>query len=221
MIDTPIFPDQLSQLQTAVVDAPDMVLDDAQQAVVDALLAGNARFLAGCPEQHDYSAERAALTEGQSPVAAILSCSDSRVPPELLLDQAPGDLFVVRVAGNFVTGEGLASLEYGVELLKTRLIVVLGHTGCGAVGATLGVLREQNILPGHIQHLIRDMKPGIAREMLSEAPHLEERAVVANVRYNVRRLVHSEPILSARVNAGELAVIGAVYDLNTGQVVIV
>lgn len=221
MTDATITPDQIAQLQTAVVDEPDTVLDAAQQAVVDALLAGNARFLAGRPEQHDYSAERTALTEGQSPVAAILSCSDSRVPPELLLDQAPGDLFVVRVAGNFVTGEGLASLEYGVELLKTRLIVVLGHTGCGAVGATLGVLRDQSILPGHIAHLVREMKPGIAREMLSDAPHLAERAVVANVHYNVRRLIHSEPILSARVADGELAIIGAVYDLNTGQVVLV
>lgn len=219
MSDTPIRPEDIARLKTALPVEPCPVLNVAQQAVVDELLAGNARFLTGRPEKHDYSAERTALTEGQSPVAAVLSCSDSRVPPELLLDQAPGELFVVRVAGNFVTGEGLASLEYGVEILKTRLIVVLGHTGCGAVGATLDVLRDQTLLPGHIQNLIRSMKPGIGRELLSEEPHLEARAVVANVRYNVRRLIHAEPILSTRVAAGDLAVIGAVYDLTTGRVV--
>lgn len=221
MSDALIRPEDIARLKTALPDEAPPVLDAAQQAVVDELLAGNARFLAGRPEKHDYSAERTALTEGQSPVAAVLSCSDSRVPPELLLDQAPGELFVVRVAGNFVTGEGLASLEYGVEMLKTRLVVVLGHTGCGAVGATLDVLRHQTLLPGHIQNLIRSMKPGIGRELLSEEPHLEARAVVANVRYNVRRLIHAEPILSARVAEGELAVVGAVYDLATGRVVLV
>lgn len=221
MSDAPIRPEDLARLKTALPEEPAVVLDAAQQAVADELLAGNGRFLAGRPEKHDYSAERTALTEGQSPVAAVLACSDSRVPPELLLDQAPGELFVVRVAGNFVTGEGLASLEYGVEMLNARLIVVLGHTGCGAVGATLDVLRDQTLLPGHIQNLIRSMKPGIGRELLSEEPHLEARAVVANVRYNVRRLIHAEPILSARVAAGELAVIGAVYDLTTGRVVLV
>lgn len=208
-------------LDTAYRDAGAATLDAAQQAIVDALLAGNARFLANAPLQHDYSAERVPLAAGQTPVAAILSCADSRVPPELLFDQAPGDLFVVRVAGNLVTAEGLASLEYGVELLGTRLIIILGHTHCGAVGATIDVLRNQTLLPGHVQDLIRNMKPGIARELLSDEPHLETRASVANVRYNVRRLDHSQPILSARVASGDLAILGAIYDLETGRVSLV
>ena len=111
--------------------------------------------------ERDFSAGRAARAQGQAPFAAILGCADSRVAPELAFDQPPGELFVVRVAGNFMTPDGLASLEYGAAVLGTKVIMVLGHTSCGAVNATVAALQKGNDLPGHIGDLVRAMKPGI------------------------------------------------------------
>ena len=145
----------------------------------------------------------------------MLGCADSRVAPELAFDQDPGDLFVVRLAGNFVTREGLGSLEYGAKVLGTKVILVLGHTGCGAVDATVASLRQPQALPGHIGELVEALKPGIA-------PAVEggdaSGAVAANVRYNMARLRQSGPVLPALEAAGQLRVAGGIYDLSTGQV---
>ena len=100
-------------------------------AALNLLLEGNARYVANQPRERDFSAGRASLALGQAPFAAILGCADSRVAPELAFDQRPGDLFVVRVAGNFVTPDGLGSLEFGASVLGTKLIMVLGHSSCG------------------------------------------------------------------------------------------
>jgi carbonic anhydrase len=157
----------------------------------------------------------------QAPFAAILGCADSRVAPELAFDQNPGDLFVVPVAGNFVTPDGLGSLEFGAAVLGTKLIVVLGHNSCGAVNATVGALQKGNTLPGHIAGLVRAMKPGIESTLKQPGADLEQRAVVANVRYNVERLKASKPILAGMVAKNELRVVGGVYDLATGKVTLV
>jgi len=105
-------------------------------------------YAANTPNERDFSSGRAARAQVQYPIAAILSCADSRVAPELAFDQGPGDLFVVRVAGNIVTPDLLASLEYGVEFLGVPLVMVLGHSGCGAVDAAIKVLKTKAVLPG-------------------------------------------------------------------------
>ena len=200
---------------------PPVVSAKSPAEALDLLKQGNARHVANQPLCDDHSAGRASRALGQAPHAAILSCSDSRVAPEFAFDQGPGELFVVRVAGNFVTTDGLASLEYGAKVLGTKLIVVLGHSSCGAVNATLQVLREHTTLPGHIPDLVRAMKPGIA-PVLQQAGHdMAERAVLANVKYNVQRLANADPVLAPMVRQGQLKVVGGVYDLASGRVTFV
>ena len=147
--------------------------------------------------ERDFSANRAARAQGQAPFAAVLGCADSRVAPELAFDQPPGELFVVRVAGNFMTPDGLGSLEFGAAVLGTKVIMVLGHTSCGAVNATVAALQKGNDLPGHIGDLVRAMKPGIESVLKQPGDDLYQRAVVANVRANVQRLQEAKPILAS------------------------
>lgn len=185
------------------------------------LMEGNARYVANQPRERDFSAGRASRTTGQAPFAAILGCADSRVAPELAFDQSPGDLFIVRVAGNFVTPDGLGSLEYGAAVLGTKLIMVLGHSNCGAVNATVAALQKGNKLPGHIADLVRAMKPGIEPVLKKGGSELQQRAVIANVQHNVERLKKATPILAGMVAKKEVRVVGAVYELATGKVTLV
>jgi carbonic anhydrase len=157
---------------------------------------------------------RTELTKSQHPFAIILSCSDSRVPPELVFDEGLGDLFIVRVAGNVLNDEGLGSIEYGVEVLGARLIVVLGHQSCGAVDAAMKTVAAKSKAPGHIQSLVTAIKP-----VVDSAPKADLDAMIkANVKHVVDALRSSTPILKARVNSGEVQVIGGYYTLDTGVV---
>jgi carbonic anhydrase len=194
---------------------------ETPDAALKLLIDGNARYVSNQMKERDFSAGRVGRASGQAPFAAILGCADSRVAPELAFDQPPGDLFVVRVAGNFVTTEGLASLEYGAAVLGTKAIMVLGHTSCGAVNATVEALQKGNTLPGHIADLVRAMKPGIEPVLKQPGPDLNQRAVVANVRFNVRHLTEAQPILAEMVAAKKLKVVGGVYDIATGKVTMV
>jgi carbonic anhydrase len=194
---------------------------ETPDAALKLLAEGNARYAANDMREKDFSAGRAARARGQAPFAAILGCADSRVAPELAFDQEPGELFVVRVAGNFMTPEGLGSLEYGAAVLGTKAIMVLGHSSCGAVNATIEALQKGNTLPGHIADLVRDMKPGIEPVVKQPGADLAQRAVIANVRYNVKRLQEAKPILADMVAAGKLKVVGGVYELATGKVTLV
>ncbi|ABE38028.1 carbonic anhydrase [Rhodopseudomonas palustris BisB5] len=191
---------------------------DTPDAALDKLMQGNARYVGNQLRERDFSAGRVARSQGQSPFAAILGCADSRIAPELAFDQGPGNLFVVRVAGNFVTQDGLASLEYGAAVLGTKVIMVLGHSNCGAVNATIGALQKGNDLPGHIGDLVRAMKPGIEPALKQAGDNLPQRAVIANVRSNVQQLLESKPILSGLVSSGKLKVVGGVYDLASGKI---
>jgi carbonic anhydrase len=191
------------------------------EAALERLQAGNARYAANQPLQRDFSAGRAARAAGQAPFAAVLGCADSRVAPELVFDQNPGDLFVVRVAGNFVTPDGLASLEFGARVLGTRIIMVLGHDSCGAVNATVARLQDPQPLPGHIGELVDAMKPGIAPALRDTGPDLANRAVIANVRHNVQRLAEATPVLTEMVVQRKLRIVGGVYQLATGRVTLV
>jgi len=185
------------------------------------LLQGNNRYVANAPANKDYSAGRAARLTAQYPIAAIVGCSDSRVSPELAFDQGPGDLFVVRVAGNFVNDDGLASLEYGVKFLGVPLIVVFGHTHCGAVTATVKVVREHAVLPGHLPELVRAIRPAVEIARTHGHGDLVADVTVENVRLNANRLRVSKPLIGEYVRTGKVQVVGAIYDLASGKVRVV
>lgn len=190
----------------------------APEAALKRLMDGNGRYVANAPSERDFSAGRAARAVAQYPFAAILSCADSRVAPELAFDEGPGELFVVRLAGNFVNDDGLASLEYGAKFLGTPLIMVLGHTNCGAVDATIKVLKDNAKLPGHLPDLVNSIKPAVEKAKAQKPANLLDAAITANVALNVERLKTARPILSKMVADGKVKVVGAVYDLATGKV---
>src|ERR1043166_5140853 len=157
---------------------------------------------------------RTELTKSQHPYAIILSCSDSRVPPEIVVDEGLGDLFIVRVAGNVLNDEGLGSIEYGVEVLGARLIVVLGHQSCGAVDASMKTVAAKGKAPGHIQSLVTAIKPVINSNPKADL----ETMTKANAKHVVDALRSSVPILKARVDSGDVQVVGGYYTLDTGAV---
>jgi len=188
------------------------------QAALDRLMAGNARYVAGNLDAKDFSAGRAARAKAQYPIASILSCADSRVAPELMFDQAPGDLFVVRIAGNYLNLDALSSLEYGVAVLGTPLVLVLGHSNCGAIKAAIQEIQDPKPLPGHIWDITNAVRPGIENVVKGGGDGLLERAVDANVGYNVSRVASAQPILAEAVKSGRARVVGGEYELATGKV---
>lgn len=199
---------------------PDNVMSPDQ--AIQRLMDGNQRYTSGKTQDRVFSSTRAALAGGQNPYACILSCADSRVSPELCFDEERGDLFVTRVAGNYVTPDILASLEYGVAVLKTPLIMVLGHTRCGAVSATVNALEKQAEFPGHIQTIVTALMPAV--RAAAAAPHtgtLLQAATVENIKQNVQRLQEATPILSKAVQAEQVKVVGGLYDLETGRIALV
>jgi carbonic anhydrase len=161
---------------------------------------------------------RDALTKGQNPYAAILGCADSRVSPELIFDENQGDLFVTRIAGNFVTKPLLASLEYSVAVLKTPLIFVLGHTSCGAISAAVQAVTKDADFPGHIQSLTTSLAPAVRAAKAKKPTDLVVQATIENVRISVEKLSGSTPILRRAVREGRLKVAGGVYQLATGKI---
>ncbi len=181
------------------------------------LKEGNARYVSGVAKRHDFVAEREALVGGQNPYAGILSCADSRIAPEYAFNSGRGDLFVCRVAGNFVNPDNLASFEYSVEVLKTPLILVLGHDACGAINATIASIRDKSTLPGHLPSLVAALTPAV--EAVANAPgDLLVNATNENVRRNVEALKTATPILSAAISEKRLLVVGGVYRLASGRV---
>jgi carbonic anhydrase len=182
------------------------------------LMEGNARYAANAMNERDFSSGRAARTQGQYPIASILSCSDSRVAPELLFDQGPGDIFVMRVAGNIVTPGLLASIEYGAQFLGAPLIMVLGHSGCGAVDAAIKVLKDKAVLPGHLPELIAAIKPAVIGVEKAKTGNLLDNAVAENVRRQVARLKSAPPIVQKLYAGKKIDIVGGVYDLATGKV---
>jgi len=181
------------------------------------LKEGNARFVAGESHFGSLTARRTELTAGQSPFAIVLGCSDSRVPIETVFDQPPGHLFVVRLAGNFVDDNGLASIEYSIAVLGSTLILVLGHSSCGAVDATVRFLRDGTVQPGHIQKLVTAIEPAAAA-VKDQPGDWVANAVEENVRLNVAAMTAGSRIIADAVQSGVVRVIGAVYDLRGGKV---
>lgn len=184
------------------------------------LLDGNARFSSGQPEHpRQDAARRQEVASGQHPPAMVLSCSDSRVPVELLFDQGVGDLFGMRVAGNVLDDTVLGSIEYGAEHLGIPLLVVLGHSSCGAVAATAGAIRAGQDGEGYIAALVARIREAIADTLpqIPEGASLRA-AEVANVRHVVAQTSARSRIVREVAARGRLAVVGAYYDLADGRV---
>lgn len=181
------------------------------------LQAGNARFVADKPLAHPLTHLVAELAAGQSPFAIVLGCSDSRVPVETIFDQPPGSVFTVRVAGNFLNADNYGSIEYGVAVLKAKLIVVLGHSKCGAVSAAVAFAKDGTTQPGHIARLVTAIAPA-AEATRGKAGDWIANAVAENVHRNVVAMTSGSKIIAGAVSAGDVQVIGGIYDLHTGKV---
>jgi carbonic anhydrase len=191
--------------------------DDALRDLVD----GNARYVAGKTHVRDFAAGRAARVATHRPIASILSCSDARVGPEFLFDQGPGELFVVRVAGNILQDEGLASLEYAAQVLGAPLILVLGHSNCGAVDAAIKVVKDHATLPGHLPGLIDQIKPAVLAAEKKQPQDLLAASIVENVRQTVQHVAAAQPMLAGMIADGKVKLAGGVYDIATGKVTMV
>ncbi len=179
------------------------------------LQGGNRRFVENKsikPRQDEATIKK--LENGQSPFAVIVGCSDSRVPNEVVFDQGLGDLFIIRTAGQVSAAASYGSMEFAVLKLNTKLIVVLGHTECGAVAAA--VERPENV-PGHIVTLVNEIKPAVAKSSVYQGNAVDN-AVRQNVIEQVNDLRDLDPILHKKYVDGEIVIVGAVYDINTGKV---
>lgn len=185
------------------------------KGALERLKEGNRRFAEGKPSQLRRGKEhRNLVAKAQLPFAIIVGCADSRVPPEIVFDQGLGDLFVVRVAGNVIDDPSLGSIEYAVEHLGSRLIVVLGHERCGAVDAAC---KGGN--PGaHVGSLVNAIRPAVEAARRHKGDNLLADAVKANVQRVVDQLKGSWPVLGPEVREDHLSVIGGVYDLESGLV---
>jgi carbonic anhydrase len=198
--------------------SPDDLSPTADEALTR-LLEGNRRFLEGKPRKGDFRRELIAdLAKAQRPYATILGCSDSRVSPELLFDTGLGELFVIRVAGNLFSPEIAGSLQYAGSYLHTPLFVVLGHEGCGAIETALAAKHEGKQFRSRIHILLESILPAIPDfdPLLSPEERLS-RAVESNVRWTVRQILDS-PEGKARVAEGNMKIVGAVYEIETGRV---
>jgi len=178
------------------------------------LMGGNERFVASNLTHPNQSASRRSeVAGGQHPFAIILACADSRLSPEIIFDQGLGDLFVIRVAGNIIDDAILGSIEYAAAHLHSPLMVVLGHSNCGAVGATVA----GGDLEGHLPSLAQAIQPAV-EEAKNQGGDLLDNAVRANAKMVAEQLKSSEPVLANLVSTGQLKVVAARYSLETGKV---
>lgn len=194
------------------------------QEALHRLREGNRRFVAGrlqhCHEPSTHT-RRNALVEGQEPFATLLGCADSRVPAEIVFDQGLGDLFDIRVAGNIAASSQIGSIEYAVERLGTRLVVVLGHSSCGAVAAAIEDLKHsmEDFSP-HMRSIVDRIRPSVeaiqASNPRQDEKTLLEKAVRMNIRASVNHLIDDSPILEERVRNGDVMIVGAEYSVETG-----
>ena len=190
---------------------------------LERLRAGNRRFVEGDRSVDTMSQARLThFVTGQRPLAVILGCSDSRVPVEIVFDQGFGDLFVIRVAGNVVAPSQIGSVEFAVERLGTRLVVVLGHTRCGAVQATIEDLREATRQSWNMNSIVSRIRPSVEGLLSTDLRHdeaaLMEQAVRANVRASVNQLRHGSDVLERLARSDGLRIVGAEYALESGVV---
>jgi carbonic anhydrase len=205
-------------LVTPALAAPPPANAVSGDAALHRLIVGNARYAANQADERDFAVGRVARSTAQYPIAAILGCADSRVPPEFVFDQGPGDLFIVRIAGNVLTDYGIASLEYATAVLGVTLILVLGHSGCGAVEAAINSSQGGGALPGHLPQLIAKITPAVTATQSAAPANRLAAAIAENVRLTARQTAATAPLLSASVSSGKVKVAGGVYDIATGKV---
>jgi carbonic anhydrase len=204
---SPTIPPKLENILT-----PDQALER--------LMKGNERYVAGQSLPLNFHEVQDALVGGQNPYATILGCSDSRVSPEHCFDESHGDLFVVRIAGNYMTADNLATIEYSVAVLNTPLIMVLGHEGCGAVRAAVDAVDHHQEFPGHIQLLASAIAPAV-RAVNDKSSSRLTNVTKKNVFLTVERLRNKTPILDYYHDLQKIRVVGGLYHLDTGKVEII
>ncbi len=198
---------------------PENVL--SPEAALERLMKGNERYVTNQSTPLNFKDERLDLVRGQNPFACILSCSDSRVSLEFCFDEQRGDLFVARVAGNYITTDFIATLEYAAAVLHVPLIMVLGHEGCGAIQAAIDATDNYEQFPGHIQTIATALTPAVRAvrktpDYVASNRYFE--IVEKNVILNVEELRKQPPILSRLVDSKKLMIVGGVYYLKTGKV---
>ena len=211
----------------ASIAAPQVFAADAKKTTLTAdealalLKEGNSKSLTDSPVRAVQGRERRLeIARGQTPFAVLVSCSDSRVPPEVLFGRGLGELFIVRNAGNTVDTVALGSIEYAIAVLGVPLIVVLGHERCGAVDAALSVVEKNTVFPGSLNQMIEPILPAalLARSSGAKGEALLDAAVRENIRRVVNRIKNSEPVLMNPIKTGKVKVVGARYDLDDGEV---
>lgn len=200
------------------VSSRERVLTAPAEGALEALKLGNIRFTSGQVRQPNRNAgRRQAVTTGQSPFAVVVTCSDSRLPPEIIFDQGIGDLYVVRTAGHILDDVALGSVEFAVKELQIPLVLVLGHQRCAVVSAAVQGDQIADLAPRALDGVREALEPVIARARALQGDMLNN-AIDENVRMTVESLRASEPVLAAEVQAGRLAVRGARYQLTSGIV---
>ena len=179
------------------------------------LVEGNKRFVNNLKTDHDHLEMINETREGQYPFAVILSCMDSRTSVELIFDQGLGDLFSVRIAGNIVNDDILASLEYALKYVGSKVLMVLGHTGCGAIKSA-----KDGVVDGHITSLLNRIQPSISKALLrDDSDHLfDDNVVYANVENSLEKILLGSEIIKDLFQRGQIGIVGGVYNIETGQV---
>jgi len=210
----------IPQATAAEVTSP-MTCDEALKELMD----GNKRFISSMNDNcvQRTPDRRMEVAEGQNPFAVILACADSRVSPEIIFDQWIGDLFVVRVAGNIVSPPNygvVGSIEYGVKALGVNLIMVLGHSRCGAVESAIKGLKTGASYPGSIENIVKTVEPSVVKAK-KEPGDLLQNSILENVRIGVDKLRNWDPVIAPLVKEGKVKVVGGNYDLVSGEVSLV
>lgn len=178
------------------------------------LVEGNKRFISNLNTDHDHLEMINETREGQYPFAVILSCMDSRTSAELIFDQGLGDLFSIRVAGNIVNNDILASLEYAVKYVGSKVLMVLGHTECGAISSA-----KQGVKDGHITELLKRIQPAISKSLLDDKEYLfHDKVAYTNVENSLEEILTRSEIIKDMFSRGEIGIVGGVYNVDNGKV---
>ena len=178
------------------------------------LLEGNKRFINNLKTNHDHLELINQTSEGQYPFAVILSCMDSRTSVELVFDQGLGDLFSIRVAGNIVNNDILASIEYAIKYVGSKVLMVLGHTECGAIKSA-----KQGVTDGHITDLLKRIQPSITKAMLDDKDYqFSDKVAYANVENSLQEILTRSTIVKEMFEKGQIGIVGGVYNIENGEV---
>ncbi|MES2881753.1 MAG: carbonic anhydrase [Bacteroidota bacterium] len=179
------------------------------------LVEGNKRFINNLKKDHDHLEMVNQTREGQYPFAVVLSCMDSRTSTELIFDQGLGDLFSIRVAGNIVNNDILASIEYATKYIGSKVLMVLGHTQCGAINSA-----KQGVTDGHITNLLKRIQPSISKALLRDDEDylFDDNVAYANVENSLEEIVNGSQIVKELFEKGQIGIVGGVYNVETGQV---